>query len=680
MLGFFRRFQRSIFIFITVMVMISFTFFGTSQSLIPSQTKAKKGDLLFSIQKRKIYTNFFDQMVHFLEIEPSFCADPFKIIDLNPLNDGVISHDFLAPQLLSSVLQGSQFSSSFFASHAKEREYKLFASEDGKFSMVSIWESFSPQLKHSFENYRALNENSSFTELLEAKADLALAHQRTNGEMMKSFLHYFSSQSGKELLLPHDLSLFGYHNWSDWFGKNSIEEITKVILYGAESAKKKGLKVSKDEVVEDLFRRSCVCLHALKERGNISLNEQQFFQFLISRSGIDKENLFQIWEDVLYFRRGMDQELNSVILDAHALESFSKVANQSITVKGLGMPEDLKFQDEKDWMEFEIYLDAVGCKREDLLSLPEKQKELELIAKITPDLCGKRYILQVRKVEKEQLKAKVAVQELKRWQRENLDLLKTYGITTERDLESGTTEKIDNFSYGQIIDLHPEWIEEALDKKEPQPIHWFCSIGEKKSCLEGIDNPSSFAMVLERREKIDCYTQDQKNYYRIDCIEEAPIEVLSFQEAKQKGVLKKLVESGRYQNLQQNVQNALSRYLVKSGYLLPLEKQEQFLAKHRFIKQLETDGELSCFDQSFLPNYFYETIDRSHPDFSKIKLLTSEKKEGFLLKNRGFVFLEKQEELTDPSASFTKLKQLRQLVTLDLRKKFVKEIVHGMGV
>lgn len=679
MLAFFRRYQKIIFICITLMIMISFTFFGTTQYIMPNKPKVKKGELLFSVQKRKVYTNFFEQMVHFLETEPSFCADPFKIIDLNPLNDGVISQDFLAPRLLSSVLN-SQFSSYFFTKLAKEKEYQLFVHDD--FSMVSIWESFAPQLKASFENFSALKEDCSFAELVDVKADLALAHQRMNGEMVKSFLRYFSMKSQeKELSLPHDLSLFGYHNWSEWFGNESVAQIAKVIIYGAEAAKKQGIKVTKEEVAQDLFRKSTYCLKALKERGNISLDEGQFFEFLISRSGIEKENLFQIWEDVLYFRRGMDKELSSVILDADALESFSRKANESITVKGLGMPEGLKFRKEQEWKEFEVYLDAVGSKRNDYLSLPLQQKELDQIAYATPDLCGKHYHFQVKKIEKEQLKAKVAIQELKRWQKENIDRLSTFRITKESDLEkldAQQAKEIDAFCYGEIIDLHPDWVEEALSKKEPQGMNWFCSLGEKTSCLEGIDHPDSFAKLLERKEKISCITQDNLHFYQIDQIEDKGIELLSYQEAKQEGILKRLCESKRYEPLQKKIEDLLTRYLVQTGYSLPQDKGE-FLASHRFIKQLQ-EAEPKCFDTSFLPVTFYETLDRSHPDFFKVKLLKDGKKEGVVLQNRGFVFLERQEEVTDPSAPFTKLKQLHHFVTLDLRKKFVKKIVEVIGV
>lgn len=676
MLAFFRRYQKIIFLFMTVMVMISFTFFGTTQSLIPRQ-KIQKGDYLFSVHKRKIYSNYFDQMVHFLELEPSFCADPFKIIELNPLNDGVISQDFLGSQLLSSVLSATEFSPVFFASHAREKEYKLYVSNKENLSVPSIWESFAPQLKQAYEKYCGLQE-CSFAELIDAKVELALWNQRMNGEMVKSFLSYLSYQSGKEIVLPHDLSLFGYHNWSDWFGKNSIEMVAKVILYGAEAAKKKGIKVAKEEVVEDLFQKSCLCLKTLKERGNITLNEEQFFQFLLSRSGIEKENLFQIWEDVLVFRRGMDQQIASVILDAHALESFARVANQSVTVKGVSM-ENFQFQDEKDWMGFEIYLDVVGCAREDILALPEHQKDLNTIAKNVPEFCGKRYLFEVKKLEKEQLKAKVAVQELRRWQKEHIDLLHAYGIFHESDLDKldrETADKVESFCYSQIIDLHPEWIEEALSKKTGERKRWFYSLGENSCCLEGIKSPAIFAKYLERKEKIPCYTQDQQHFYQIENIEESELELLSYQEAKQEGILKKLYESGRYHNLQKRVQDVLTNYLVQAGYTIPQEKGK-FLAAHRFIKQLQ-NGESSCFEPSIQINHFYETIDRSHPAFSKIKMLQKDKKESVVLKNRGLVVVEKQDELIDSSASFTKLKQLHQVATLDLKKNFVKKIIEGI--
>ena len=93
MLSFFRKHQKGFFIFTTVIIVASFSFFGTS-GLAGSGSKAKEKPLGKTIGGSVITKERLDRMTHFISFSHLDITDE-RITSRNWLNPGVLEKTFL---------------------------------------------------------------------------------------------------------------------------------------------------------------------------------------------------------------------------------------------------------------------------------------------------------------------------------------------------------------------------------------------------------------------------------------------------------------------------------------------------------------------------------------------------------------------------------------------------------
>lgn len=549
MLHFFRKHQKYFFFFTTIIIVCSFAFFGTYQAFAPGLNGGGHDEVAFhSVDGKGIKRSYLDHMTRFLAREE--WMQTAKIFDANYLNDGVVSKDFLGDGLVKSLLAsfGEEWRGDLEARLLKEKNYKPYQHPYfPSLSAMAVWSLFAPEIPKKLATLQAAEDPiGSF----DSRADLFLAERSFPPVFLTQVLRYqereqLRGQAGDPRLMKDVVTLFGYHDLSDWFGENFVQSVAKVVINSAAIARQKGYAVSREELLTDLLYKSQKTYEAIS--ANVSLpasNGQEFFQLYLRYKGLDEASALRVWEDISLFRRMMQDVGSAALVDALPLEQFYQFANEHATVELYQMASEYRFKTDEEAKVFAAYLEAVAPNLA-VSTIPETLAPIETVERRAPQLVGKRYRIYVGSVDKEALRAKVSTKETWEWELANWDRLKK--AFPELGLKEGTPfeildrlenrKKIDAYAAAQIVEAHPEWIEESVKEASMRETELFLSSAGEKEPLPGISDRPAFQKLLDTEDEAIGYTQDNKHYYRI-LVYERPEnkEILSFKEAK--GLLK----------------------------------------------------------------------------------------------------------------------------------------------
>ncbi len=546
MLHFFRKHQKYFFLFTTVIIVTSFAFFGTYQAFAPGFGRGGGSDevAFHSIDGKAVKRSYLDHMTRFLSREDWMHSA--KIFDSNYLNDGIVSKDFLEGGLVQSLLAHfiEEYREELEARLAKEKNYKTYQHPYlSSLSAAGVWALFAPEIPEKLAFLQAAEDPiGSF----DARVSLFLAEKSFPPAFLTQVLRY---QERDQLRAPGDprlmkdvVSLFGYHDLSDWFGEHFVQSIAEVVINTAALARQKGYSVSREELLTDLLYKSQKTYDAIS--ANVSLpadNGHDFFQLYLRYKGLDEPSAMRIWEDISLFRRMMQDVGSAALVDALPLEQFYRYANEHATIELYQMAPEYRFKNDDEAKVFAAYLEAVAP-NPGLKEIPEAYAEIELVEARSPELVGKRYRIYVGSVEKEALKAKVSTKETWDWELANWEQLKSafpqLGMKEGSPFEildkMENRKKIDAYAAGQIVEAHPEWIEEAVKEASMRETVLFLSSAGEKELLPGVADRAAFQKMLDTEGEVVGYTQDQKHYYRILVYERSEKEeILTFKEAKE---------------------------------------------------------------------------------------------------------------------------------------------------
>lgn len=672
MLQFFRKHQKFLFLFVTIIIVITFVFFGSYQAFAPSfSRKQEKDEVLFkTINGRKIKSSYLNEMTAFLTREDWMGGN--KIFNINFLNDGVISQDILQTNL--SQLIAENFSDTFIKKMnghlEKERNYSTYAHPCiPQLDAMSIWSIFSPEMHNKIEN---LKKNATF----QARVDLFLTEKAFPPGFFSQVVRYQEKEYPKSAHDPRlqreDISLFGYHHLADWFGEDFVSLMAQVIIHCAAKAEKEGHYVSKDEVLCELIGKSQKVYEVLKERVSLPVEDGYgFFQLYLQQTGMSEATVVKIWQDVTLFRRLLGEISSGLPIDPLTFEQFYSYAHENATVTLYQMNEDFRFQTFDELKNFEAYIEAVGEARKSPLDLPVAYKAITAIEKKTPELVGKRFQLYVAAVDKEQLSNKITVKETWDWAcnpahwellKNNFPILgqKTGSVCDILEqVDPKIRKRIDVFVNDQIASKHPEWIQEALNDTIPQKRELFLNDCAEKS-LPGIVEGSRLATLLDKEEELSSYTQDNKHYYRFLVIERPnDKEILTFVEAKKRGLLKELAEKLGGDTLAEKVCSALNLEKELSGP----HRFRQYLTNYQKNKSQYEDSPLA--DQWQIQKKL-QTITRMESTFLPIEnILKGEAAASFDVlvdKEQGAYFVEIVDQKRDRVLPASKMFVAQQFI------------------
>lgn len=572
MLDFFRRYQRYFFFVITIVIIISFSFFGTYSTL---GSNTWREQLAFkAVDGREVTRSDVDEMALFLGTDNEDKRLYGGAWGPNFLNDGVIRKEFLETGLAQELVQAYQeeIRDSLNKRLEKEKKFALYTHPQARFlSAENAWSYFAPDMM-TYLNVLQTTKDSADAEAFDSRVKLFLAEKKFPSPMLKQVLRYQEKQynwlSPDQDLDRLDLSLFGYHTIEDWFTPHFTRLVSEFIINASILAEAQGYEVSKAEAMADLIRNTQLSYQQNQNNPALGVaSPEEYFNEQLRLLNMDQARAIKIWRQVLLFRRYFEDAGHSALVDTLAYQKFNDFSHETVTAELYRLPSSLRFSNYDALQKFEIYLAAVGKgTRKDPLALPQEFLSVGEVERVYPELVQKRYVLEVAEASQKNLQARIALKELWNWEVEdqNWTALKTQfpelglksGKTREErfealdGLDSTTRSKVDAFARTAIVRSHPEWITQALAAAEPKKMVIGLRTMGGKTPFSGLDKKEQRQELIKLLDQatldaasadhplLQAYTADNQVYYRIRVIERAAQpEILTFAEAMTDGTL-----------------------------------------------------------------------------------------------------------------------------------------------
>jgi GcvH upstream region-like protein len=539
MMNFLRKHQKKLFIVVTVMIIASFTFFGTTATISARDNPDKKIAVALDgspIMERQLYA-----MIRFLALG---------------------SHEMLKNDLMSTGLTTllaeryfDELKGEFEERLEKTKRFTPYTHPQAPFlSANQVWNMYVPQLPAHLEAVKA-GDLSPKTFL--AYSELYLDQVAFPPELLRRVLLMQQQQFNwispdRQLADSRHLALFGHQSFEEWFGPKFTEVLGKFLFNAAALAEKKGYKVTVDEARASLLQ---TCLQTLRStsREVTYADANDLLRSQIQVLGIDESQAVKIWRKVMLVHRFFNEVGQGIFVDPLSYQQFASFAEESATVEVYQLPDALRLGDFRSLLKLQYYIEAVAPKMKKLVDLPRQFLSAYEVEKKSPELVVSRYELEVAKVAKEEIGGRLTLKET--WDFEVSDegwpqlvaeypiLSKAEGQTrAQRDaalesVESNLRLKIDRFARSLLINQHPEWIDEALSKSPSQKQNVALRSRGQVAPFDEIEDTTLLRAYLQDAkigEAGPFFTADQQTYYRIIVLSK-PVakEIMTLQEALQ---------------------------------------------------------------------------------------------------------------------------------------------------
>ncbi len=704
MLSFLRRHQRILFACITVVIVISFSFFGTYSAFVSQPTR--DGLAFVAVDGSRVYHSELQDLMSFIStdsLDERMASQPYSG---NGLNDGVFAQDICGNNLATVIAKPflQQLSSDLNTRFEREKAYVPYKHPHAPFINAElVWNYFAPDIKKHFDALRGV-ENPLIENAFTSRVQLFLAERQFPALYLKQLIRYQEAQQKSvqqdDQLLSRDLSLFGYHQAQDWFGKTYLELVAKYIINVAKQAESEGCLVTKEEALASLFAnaRETFTESKLNQYYGI-IGPGEYLQTTVHRLGMDQGRAVHVWRWVLTFRRYIAEKKGSILLDNLAFRDFYNHRNEFVDVEVYTLPQELSIRNIEDMEKFDLYVKAVThSKNRDSTQpfvVPDKMLPPSEVKKLYPDLVKRSFKLQYALVKKQEIEGKIGLLKTWQWQvGENnwkvlqahfAELAQVKAPTEEARhaaldaLDEKVRTKIDAFSRSEIVDQHPEWIQEALSQAAMKEVE--LSLREQGGAFPftGITDRHAFFALLdeaklgEQSEALNMYSQDGSTYYRFVVQERGDESVLSYEEALRDATLERLLNTVLDLTYQRVRKEKPSRYLAENGEWKPLAVVKSEIASVYFDEQyMSLDMEVEKFKKALphltswedrqkarvacrLATYMQnaqEAIKQDSESFAKWKLVKNEKR---VLRNTPDADIDSIEAFSLPKHSWSKL-------------------------
>ncbi|MFA6915609.1 MAG: hypothetical protein WC222_04370 [Parachlamydiales bacterium] len=582
MLEFFRKYQRSFFLIITFFVVISFSFFGTFNAI--STMRPLNTPTFDAVDGTQITRADVDDMALFLSTDMEDKVLFGGMWGPNFLNDGVISKDFLDTGLAAIIAEkfAGVLSPELEAKLEKEKRFKGYKHPSAPFlSSLAVWNYFAPEINTQL--FELQQQSSAVTpEALRSRINLYLAQKKFSEPMLKQMLLYQQQQYNwikpDDSIVQSDLTLFGYHNLSDWFGPRFIHLLAEFIYNSSAQARELGYEVSREEALADLIKNTSTSFQQLQNNPRLGVSTTgDYFRQQLQRMNLDQGRAVHLWQQVMLFRRLYNNTGSLALVNRFAFERFGEFAGEGVVGVGYALPKALQIKDFHDLQALEMYLKSISKKGSDPLELPKTFFSVDEIINRNPELAQKRYILEIASVDKKTLQGKVSIKEMWDWEtspagwnkivKEFPELGKAQ-VTKPEDkrnaidaLEPALRAKVDFYARKEIVDMHNDWLTDALAKapvkKQEVAISYrgnaapFTNLKDNAQLIELLDNApvgkgsfSDKADSMSAHASLKRFTTDETHYYSINVVEKPKTaEIIPFAAAKERGLLDPLIDA-----------------------------------------------------------------------------------------------------------------------------------------
>lgn len=584
MFEFFRKYQRYFFFVISIVIIVSFSFFGTYSTLSPDPLRDQIA--FTAIDGTPVKRSEVEELAIFLSTDNQDKLLFGGMWGPNFLNDGVIAKDFLQTGLAQILLNtyAQDVAEDLSARLQKEKHNTLYSHPEAPFiNIEGAWNYFVPGMKSDYDRLRQ-SDLATASNAIDARVRLYLGERQFPAPMIKQVLRYQERQYGwlqpDPSLDRADLSLFGYHTLQDWFGQGFIRLVSQFIINSAKVAESNGYSVSKEEVLADLMRNTAISFQQNINNPALGVaNETEYFNEQLRRLGMDQTLAVKIWTQVMLFRRLFEGVGNSVIVDAKSMRDFQSYAQEQVVGDLYRLPKDLQFSRFRDLQLFEAYLNAVSKKSGDALTPPATFLSVDQVKKNNPELVQKRYLIDMAQINKDALQAKISLKETWNWEVEDAhwNLLKKQfpelglkkGDTRDdrfaalESLDDKIRARVDAYARSAIVDEHSDWIVDALDEEKPRRMTVglrakggsfpFAGIQDREGTMKLLDQASLEGQPLNEAAKtLQQLKGELQTVYRITVVaRDEQSSILTFGEAKQEGLLEPILDKeleAYYQN------------------------------------------------------------------------------------------------------------------------------------
>jgi hypothetical protein len=557
MLNFIHKYQKSIYIVITVVIALSFTVSGSSRL----QSSKKVAVAFKAFNGVKISSDEVQLMRRFLEKDHQDQLASAAPYGGNFLNKDFLSQSFFKNGFFEQLYSahGSSFKEQLEAKRAKEQAFALYTYPQLPFiGLQSVYQQVAPQALTSFTLLKNA-ENPLDKQAIKARVQLFEVQKKWPAEHLKKILYNQQLQMGVTVdpsLQNKSLTFFNYKNLDDWFGIGANQLLIEAIFEGSELAKEKGYVVSKEEAEADLLWLAQDNLKTLVNHGALpaSLTKEAHIKEQLRYLGISYKECVLLWQRVLAFRRYVDALQNSLVLAPTIEKEFLDFAEEKRYYSVYKLKDDLQIKDFADFQLLNTYFSYVDKEYSLEKMVPPTQyfsvEELEGRAK---DLLVSRYNVQVKEVFLGAINPFISLKDLWSYEvGEGWDSIK-------EAFSLGDVEK-----EGRLAALH------ALDREERGKLDYFTALHRVKSderliaealvevpfkekeievttdtshfLLDKEENREEILALLEHggektffvgKEKVFCVKVHKESFKR---------SLLSFKEAKKKEILSKLLE------------------------------------------------------------------------------------------------------------------------------------------
>jgi len=549
MFGLFRRYQRAIFFVVTVIIVLSFSFFGTYSSFVSSgedrvvfKTSAGK-----KVRRSELY-----DYSRFLGSDSQVSESGF----FNPLNDGAVAEDIIRSGIGEVLVQKYGLCDELLEKLKREKTFQPYQHAQAPFlSAVQVWNYFAPGIKQSLDIYQALDSSESM-QVYTKKAEAYLAEREFPSVYLRQFLQYQQKQfewlEPDPALSSRSLALFGYSSVSDWFGPAFLDRSCETIIRVAEAARKAGYEVSKVEALTSLRNNVERAIKKFPSDEKVSVDE--LFRRTLQQLHLDAGSAAKIWADVLLFRKALLSLPEQVVLSALPFDAHLRQRAQRCALSCYQLQPSLRFSSMRELMRFELWLNAVSGARKSLL-LPEKFLRPDEVIAAWPEFVERRFELNVRAISKSELTKKIRVRDLWDWQIEHwneieISQLKEKKVETKQEkfalldsLSPQVRDQVDAYAAEAIFTAHPEWVSTALDNGEVKKVSLGIRYKGGELLFEGISDRRALIEKLLSSARLENYSQDSEHYYRVEVLEKSERDSLvSFPELVKDGSLDRVFD------------------------------------------------------------------------------------------------------------------------------------------
>lgn len=498
MLQFLRKNQKVLFLLITVVVIFSFIFFGTSSAVLSVGRGEEEKVIAIGENGEKIKESDIKTLSHFFQ---------------TPQGESFFDKEIIQSRVATILFKQFQkeLDPIFKKKWQKVRNFRPYTHPmNPKLSAITIWDEYLPQITSLLHSLK--REEPTF----EKYAELYLAEKSFPSHFLRRIL-FLRQMEAKEQedprLYQSDLSLFGYHSPREWFSESFIDLVSLYLLKGASQAEKMGIYATDKEIEKSFLQKKGVQIPPTMKPYLAKLVEYQALtQHLSYIPSLDKE--------------------------------FHKYAGEKVVIKEETLPS---YFHPKNRYEIALYLTALYQSLSPEKISAENRLSPKEVEKSFPELVYQRLQVEYQRLTKQDLRLQIPTKELIKWQISNWDqLAKKFSLDSQLSQEERAEslsalskeerKKIDLFSYDQMIT--DEWIEKALEKASYQ---------EDSIILSSSYTDFPFALDREKLSSLpigESLTIKEKDaVIRLSVVERGEKELFSLREVFEWNIISPLLQS-----------------------------------------------------------------------------------------------------------------------------------------